>query len=520
MKLNSLLFCEDVRKELYGTHTIVGQFNALRGYLGERYTFKVFFSVTDFIGVARLKVVIKSPEGVELKRFVTNEIVCTTRDDHSTGFFTVTSLWLRSYGRYTITVSHNDTELSSIKMSYMVKDFKTNIIMFEGKSVEVPRVNLHDNRELFQYSKLFLRKFRRLEEPYKSIEFRSQFMSSDGIGSVSCHLINEMIRKGIKVKPIPIYADPQSNEYINSIPNDKKISDECDITIVNSLPSYLKDVCNAKRILLFTYWEASRVNKGWSNISNTVDGIFVPSKYVKEIYKNSGVNVPIFVYKQPIDSSIFRYERIDKDEGDKGYFDILFLGTCISRKGVDIFTKAVDEVFGDDSKVRIRMHVKPWSEALGDTSRELNRKYKNNKQYLITNNILSTIEIARLIQQSDLVVTPSRSEGLGLIPLQSVLCGTPTIVPDHSGFKEYNHKPGFIKIEKSKIVKAEGIYAGGEWYEPDFIELCEKLEYVKDNHSKLLEEAKKGSELLSEEYNVSSTYSILEVLMNNIYANK
>lgn len=519
MKLSSLIFCEDVRKEIYGTHTIVGQFNALRGYIGEKYTFKVFFAVTDFIGMARLEVVVKSPEGVELKKFITNEIGCTTREDHYTGYFSINDLWLRSYGRYTITVSYKGKELASIKLNYMVKDFRTNVIMYEGEPIEVPRFNLHDNRELLQYSKLLLRRFHRLERPYRSVEFLSQFMYSDGIGSVSCHILNEMMNRGIKVRPRPIYIDAQSAEYVKQIPEDKKAIGECDITIVNTLPVHMKDACNAKRLLLFTYWEASKINSGWVNISNTADGVFVPSEYVKEIYKSNGVNAPIFVYKQPIDP-VFEYQRWDKIEGEEEYFDILFLGTCIPRKGIDIFNRAIEEVFGNDPKVRVRIHTKPWQESLGDMSREVVKKYGNNPRYLITRNVLSTMEVVELIQQSDLVVTPSRSEGLGLIPIQSVMCGTPVLVPNHSGFKEYNYRPGFVRIEKNELVKAEGIYAEGEWYEPNFQELCEKLQYAKDNHVALLKDAEEGSRILRQEYSVSDTYSALESLINNIYVNR
>jgi len=517
MILNSLIFCEDVRKEIYGTHTIVGQFNALRGYLGERYTFKMFFSVTDFFGMAKLEIVVQSPEGVELKRFYTNEIGCTTRRDYYTGYFSVTNLWLRSYGRYKISVLHNGKVLSSIELNYMVKDFKTNIIMYKGEPIEVPRVNYHDNRELLQYSKLLLRKkIVKLDSAFKSAEILSQFMYSDGIGSVSCHFLNEMMNKGIKVKPRPVYVDSQSAEYVKQIPEDKKVTGDCDITIVNTLPVHMKDACNAKRLLLFTYWEASKINKSWVNVSNTADGIFVPSEYVKEVYQNSGVKAPIYVYKQPIDP-IFSYERWDKAAGEEDCFDILFLGTCIPRKGIDLFTKAVDTVFGDDSDVRIRIHTKPWSEALGDTSRNIIKKYGGNNKYFITNNVMSTKDIVEMIQQSDLVVTPSRSEGLGLVPIQSVMCGTPCIVPNHSGFKEYNLQPGFVRIEKNKLVKAEGIYAEGYWYEPDFDELCSKLQYAKDNHLMLLKQAEKGSEILREQYSIASTYKYVETQINNIY---
>lgn len=517
MRIPSLILCEDVRKEITGTHTIVGQFNALRGYLMEKYSFKVFFSLTDFVGMAKLKVVVRSPEGIELKKFYTDEIPCTSRDDCSVGYFTITDLFLKSYGRYTVHLyDKDDRELNFIGVRYLVHDFKTNKLMISGKPVEVPRVNYHDNRELQHYSKLFLRKFEPLDENFKSIEIHSQFLESDGIGSVSCHLVNQMVKRGIKVRPVSIFTDVNSVNYVKGIPSEKRCKGEADVTIVNSLPPHIKNACNAKRILLFSYWEASKIDKSWVNVSNTADGIFVPSNYVKDVYKASGVTTPVLVYKQPIDP-IFKYA--EKKE-DKEYFDILFLGTCIPRKGSDIFTKAVDKVFGKDSGVRIRMHVKPWNEALGDTRRALYKQYKDNNQYLLSSSVLSIQEIVSLLQDADLLVAPSRSEGLGLIPIQSVICGTPAIVPDHSGFKEYNNRPGFLKIGTNKVVKGEGIYADGTWFEPDFDELCGLLAHAKENRKQLFDDAKEGSSILSEEYGVVPTYLALESLINNIYVNK
>jgi glycosyltransferase involved in cell wall biosynthesis len=519
MRLPSLILCEDVRKEIMGTHTIVGQFNALRGYLMEKYTFKVFFMITDFVGMAKLKVVVRSPEGVELKKFYTDDIPCTSRQDCSAGYFTVTDLFLRSYGRYSVSISDmSGKELSTVGINYLVHDFKTNKLMIGGKPVEVPRVNIHDNRELPSYAKLFLRKYSQLERPFESVEFHSQFMFSDGIGSVSCHLINQMIKRGVKVKPVPIYTDQNSLQFIKDIPKESVCRGEADVTIVNTLPPHLKNASNAKRLLLFSYWEVSKIDKSWVNVSNTVDGVFVPSHYVKDVYKDSGVKVPVLVYKQPIDTA-FKYadKKTTKEDGDKEYFDILFLGTCIPRKGYDIFTRAIDKVFGKDKKVRIRMHMKPWSEAYGDARRKVFKDYEGNNQYLCTSSVLSTLDIVKLLQSSDLLVAPSRSEGLGLTPIQSVVCGTPAIVPNHTGFKEYNNKPGFLKIEKNEVVKGEGIYADGTWFEPDFDELCELLAYARKNRERLFEDAKRGSAILSEEYGIVPTYTALESLINNIY---
>lgn len=522
MILRSLLLCEDIRREIHGTHSIIGVFNSLKGYLGEKYSFKGFFGITNYLGMAKLKIIIKSPDGIEVKKFFSDDIPCTNRKDIFVGIITITDLFFKSYGSYVIYIyDMENTELGNIALNYSVPDYQTNNLVVNNEVIEVPRVNYHDNRELISFSKLFLRQYKPLTEPFKSVEFISQFMASDGIGSVSRFIVQELIKDKVKVKATPIYGDSDSKNWIKSLPEEMVCKDETDITIVNSLPPHIKNACEAKRLLMFTYWEASKVDKSWVNVVNTADAIFVPSNYVKEIYVNSGAKEEkLIVYNQPI-SGEFKYaEKGDTKlyEEDYNYFDILFLGTAIPRKGIDVFIVAVEKVFGNDIKVRIRIHTKPWSEALGDTRREIQKYCKGKEEkYFITTDILPTSAIVRLIQGVDLVVTPSRSEGLGLIPLQSIICGTPTIVPNHTGFKEYCEYPGFVKLEKFKSVKGEGIYASGFWFEPDINELSEKLLYCKENIKELNKEAKKSSVVLSKKYSAEETYKTLKQQINVVY---
>ena len=512
MRLTTILLCEDVRREISRTNTIVGQFSALRGGLNEITSFKVFFGVTSFLGMARIGVIVKTPENDAVKKFVTDEIACLDRAEQYTGFFTVENLMMKTYGTYEIILTCNKKEIGRLRFKYSVPDVSNNRINISGKDVIVPRLDMKDPQELLNYSKLFIRRFSSLDTNFKSVKVISQFNPSDGIGSVSNLLVKEMINRGIKVNPICIYPGHKDIEFVNSLDKSNIVKNDTDITIVNALPPHMKNACDDKRVLLFTYWENSNVNEGWVNISNTADALFVPSSYVKNVYRNSGVNRPIYVYKQAIDDT-FQYAK----KVDSGYFTILFLGTCIPRKGIDLFTKACDKVFGGDEFVRFRIHVKPWAQQLGDVSTDLLKKYSSNKQYSITTHCASTNEIYEMMKGADTLFAPSRSEGLGLVPIQSLISGTPVLIPEHSGFLEYSDTPGVTLIKKHKLVKGSGIYAGGDWYEPDFDELCEKLKQVRENRLELLEAVKQGSSILRRDYASGNIYSSLQTTINGIY---
>jgi len=512
MILSSVLLCEDVRKEVRGTSTIVGQFASLLGGLGEKVSFCIFFGVSGYMGMANFDIDIFNPEFEKVFEFTTDSVACTSKNDQYFAHFKVKDLSLSSYGEYLINFKNKDRVIGSIKFKYKVANPKDNKLTIGDKEIEVPRMDMNDDKELQDYAKLFVRKKEKLNRHFATVRFHSQFNSADGIGSVSIFLVNQMIAKGKKVKPIPFFPGQTDMEYINSIESYNIPPSKADITIVNALPPHIKHAGAAKRLLLFTYWEADEINKAWANISNTADALFVPSQYVKDVYIRAGAEKPIFVYRQPI-SSKFQY----KPKAESEYFTILFMGTCIPRKGIDIFCRACDRVFGNDKKVRIRVHTKPWAQSLGDMRKWLFDNYGKNLKYGITDHRMLVGDVYSMMTEADLLVAPSRGEGLGLIPIQSVISGTPAIVPRHSGFKEYINTKGIIPIEGYEKVKGTGIYAGGNWYEPDFNELCDKLKFAKDNRKKLLSDVKEGSEILRRNYDANSVYLNLESMIDNVY---
>jgi glycosyltransferase involved in cell wall biosynthesis len=512
MRLQSALLCSDIRHEVGGTNIIIGQFSSVSGGIDDKFSFCVFFGITEYQGMAALKIIIKDPKNITIMKFNTNSLACMDKEQQYVAHFSIRDLSLSLYGKYSIQFYNNDENIGHLNFMYRVANPKENKLMLDGKEIEVPRINLGDNNELQEYAKLFIRRFKPLSNPFKSVRFHSQFNAADGIGSVSMLLVDQMLANGIKVQPIPLITCQPDIDYMKSIKSNNVPRDKADITILNALPPHMKHVGESKRLLLFSYWEADKINKSWVNIADTADAIFVPSKYVKEVYRDSGVTKPVLVYKQPI-SNTFQYKTKKKQE----YYTVLFIGTCIPRKGIDLFCRACDEVFGDDDKVRFRIHTKPWSTALGDMRTWLLETYGKDLKYQITDHTLSVKEIWTMMTDADILVAPSRSEGLGLIPIQSIWSGTPVVIPNHSGFKEYSDTKGVVTIDTNRKVSGDGIYSGGRWYEPDFDELCSKLKFARDNREKLLDDVKEGSRILRQRYDANSVYMSLETMINNIY---
>jgi hypothetical protein len=102
--------------------------------------------------------------------------------------------------------------------------------------------------------------------------------------------------------------------------------------------------------------------------------------------------------------------------------------------------------------------------------------------------IVKEQEIVDLYSMAHCYVQPSRGEGFGLQPLQAIAQGMPTILTDAHGQAEYAHLAFGID---AKEVPAAYFMLGeaGNWWEPDFDQLCDQMKYVYENYGRACDHA-------------------------------
>jgi glycosyltransferase involved in cell wall biosynthesis len=92
------------------------------------------------------------------------------------------------------------------------------------------------------------------------------------------------------------------------------------------------------------------------------------------------------------------------------------------------------------------------------------------------------------MHQHHCLVYPSHGEGFGLIPLQAIATGMPTILTDWSALDEFSEYG--IKLDYKIGPTGPGFYYGlGEWAEPSFDDLCIKMESVYNMYGGYAEDA-------------------------------
>ena len=173
-------------------------------------------------------------------------------------------------------------------------------------------------------------------------------------------------------------------------------------------------------------WEYGSLPESWVEVfSNSVDELWVPSNYVKQVYVKSGVSSEkVFVIPNGFDPDVFNPQVKPFKIKTNKKFKFLFVGGTIFRKGIDVLLNAIIKAFtAKDDVCLIIKDMGNNSFYKGQTLKEKITALSENKNlpeiiYLDKN--LNEKELAGLYTASDVLVHPYRGEGFGLPILEAM----------------------------------------------------------------------------------------------------
>jgi glycosyltransferase involved in cell wall biosynthesis len=149
----------------------------------------------------------------------------------------------------------------------------------------------------------------------------------------------------------------------------------------------------------------------------------------------------IDVIPNPIDLDEFsvRVERgaFRRRIGIDGTPLVLFLGKLTPRKRLDVLVRAFAKLRRPDA----RLVVAGNDMGAGSAARALSRSLDLNGRAIFTG-LLRDRERLEALADADVLVYPSQDEIFGLVPLESLLSGTPVVVAGDSGCGEVVHATG------------------------------------------------------------------------------
>ena len=259
---------------------------------------------------------------------------------------------------------------------------------------------------------------------------------------------------------------------------------------------YFYDSYNGYKIG-YNVWESTKYSDQFFNQLLTLDELWVPTEWQKEITIKQGYpKNKIFVIPEGVDGKTFKpnpkLKPLEK-------FQFIIVGRWDYRKGIKESIEGFLKAFPDNQDVELLLNVEnPYpTDGMNSTEERLkhynledNRikilKFLNRKQYI------------KLLQNTNVLISCAKAEGWNLPLIESLACGTPSIYTKCSGQLEFTKSKG-LGVEVLGEEKA-GENIPGNFYTPDLNDLVEKIKDSYNNYNIWKEWHLNRSKEIREEY--------------------
>lgn len=264
--------------------------------------------------------------------------------------------------------------------------------------------------------------------------------------------------------------------------------DKADIIVSNTLPDVYK--YSAAYNVGFSYWETTRIPSSWVKQMNKMDEIWTTSQFVKDVFINSGVSVPVHNFKLGINEKVFK--QIDPVIKDK--FVFIHDGSPSLRKNAQTAVDAFLKLFSGNRDFHLIVKsIGPPTARIKVGGSIISSLY-NNPQVTVVDDTITDDEVFELYSKANCMVYPTSGEGWGMMPFQSIAMGIPTICTDFSACSDFAKLSYPLDYTLSSL-NMPGIYSNaGEWATPDFDDLCDKMLYIVNNYEEAKLKTKAGSD--------------------------
>lgn len=336
-----------------------------------------------------------------------------------------------------------------------------------------------------------------------TLSVAATFRVYDGYGSMGEYIVLGMARAGAVVNVIPLLIDLNG-----TLDEFKEIFCASRPGIVGPVlyfcgPSdWLDPFRVVEDLFINTMWEADQLPAVWSERLNLARAVIVPSRFLVEVCRRSGVNVPVEVVAQGVDPDVYRYEHRPERAG----LTTLMVGTVDDRKHIDEGIAAWKLAFESDPQARlvIKSRFQKGNYAFDDPRISF---FKQDE---------ATRGIAHWYREADVLLALG-NEGFGLPLVEGMATGLPVIALNSEGQADICAEAGdcLLPVDPSAWVPYNDPYWGpaGVQAVPGVEDVAERLRWVAGHKDEAREMGRAASEWARTHRNVwAMGPAILEVM--------
>jgi hypothetical protein len=235
-------------------------------------------------------------------------------------------------------------------------------------------------------------------------------------------------------------------------------------------------------IVGFTMWEDDRVPDSWARPMGLVDVVATCSRFCELIFtdfaKTHGISTPIVYVPLGIDHENFPYKRRSWRKGST--FIVLHTSTSMMepRKGALEAYQAFATAFKGQDDVKLIMRSKICGLAEPEILKD--------KRVEMRVGVITEEQKRDLINEAHVFLYPSFGEGFGLMPLEAISTGLPSIVARNTSMLDFDGLYYRVECDKepSRITTPFQKQSLGYWHRPRMNEIVSQLRSVYDNYPK------------------------------------
>ncbi len=253
-----------------------------------------------------------------------------------------------------------------------------------------------------------------------------------------------------------------------------------------------------RRRIGYWAWELPVAPPSWSRVAKLFHELWVPSRFVAEALKAGGVETCIRVMPHPVslplptpkrDRARFKWNETD--------FVVLALGdskSSATRKNLLGAIEIYKRSFPTSGQTCL---VVKMLERDSQVARQIEAAADRPDISFIAHR-LPVEGIAAMIASADVILSPHRSEGFGLVLAEAMLLGVPALATGWSGNMEFMSRVPELLIKSTLVTvnDSTGVYRAPDqfWAEPDVTDAVNKLRTLAASMELRAALAKRGRE--------------------------
>lgn len=242
-----------------------------------------------------------------------------------------------------------------------------------------------------------------------------------------------------------------------------------------------------RRWVGYWFWELEWLPESWRWVAAQMDEFWCSSRFVFDCFARSVPGrtaryVPL-VIEPPVPSEK-RLVDFGLPEPRFTVLSVFDLRSSIARKNPEGMIDAFRQAFGSRDDVQYVLKVAGADKFPGDLAR-LESLAAKSQNIRILSHSLPIADLYALIQRSQLYLSLHRSEGLGMVPAEAALLGTPVVATGWSGVLDFlDHSCAalvnysFVPIDHFDNLPTP---AGSLWAEPDIADAVRWLRTLETN---------------------------------------